>query len=289
MPASHARILARLAGRRCLRAIAAPARRGAPMPVEPTADTTRYVAPEPRRPRPALTALSQDGADRFAMVPLARRSPFDRLVRDRGHRDRALPGRRRPHGAGVRRRAGRLRRPGPAARAARQLLGRARGRHAGAPPRPRSAAAPTLRAVFPVPANDCAALRPGTSTVDLDRATLLPLRAVTRRPGSPPGGAADAGPPRRRPRSPPGCSGRCRPARRRGRRVDQGFRRTSPAARRRAPPLRPAAARRRPGRLRPGRVRVGAALGDHRGRRGRSRPGPTCSRRCTPAAGSAWS
>jgi len=152
--------------------------------VEPSADTTRYVA-RVLDARGAVTALSQDGADRFAMVPLARRSPFDRLVRVAGTETVRFPGG-----------GGRTVRAYPAAPDGfggldllrvplASVLGRARaGTLALRPVRVGGRAA--LRAVFPVPANDCAALRPGKSTVDLDRATLLPLQAVTRRPGSPP-------------------------------------------------------------------------------------------------------
>ncbi|HTI34025.1 MAG TPA: hypothetical protein VL422_10145, partial [Miltoncostaea sp.] len=48
--------------------------------VQPTADTTRFVlrVVDARGP---LTTVSQDGADRFTMLPLAPRSPLDRVVR----------------------------------------------------------------------------------------------------------------------------------------------------------------------------------------------------------------
>jgi len=43
----------------------------------------------------------------------------------------------------------------------------------------------TLRGTVRLGANDCAGLRGGTRTIDLDAATLLPVRVVTRRSGAP--------------------------------------------------------------------------------------------------------
>lgn len=151
--------------------------------VEPTADTTRFVlrVVDARGP---VTAVSQDGADRFTMLPLALRSPFDRVVRVRGTETARFAGG-----------SGRTVRGHPAAPDGfggldlldvplDSVVGRARaGTLALRPVTVGGRAA--LRTTFPVPANDCAALRRGTATVDLDRATLLPLRYVTRRAGAP--------------------------------------------------------------------------------------------------------
>ena len=131
----------------------------AAVPVEPTADTTRYVARalDARRP---VTALSQDGADRFAMVPLARRSPFDRLVRVAGTETVRFPGG-----------GGRTVRAFPAApdgfggldllrvRSTACSAAPAAGTLALRPGRVGGRAA--LRGMFPLPANDCAGAAAG--------------------------------------------------------------------------------------------------------------------------------
>ena len=155
--------------------------------------------------------------------------------------------------------------------------------------RPRPAVARHCAARSGWAATTAPALRGGVRTIDLDRATLLPLRIRTQRAGAraevvtlapralnrpAPGGRIPAGGPDRRRRPAPD---------------DQGFRRTSPAAAARNLPYTPELPRRA--------CRTGSRSRCPAGRRGRtppaprarSRPGGRCSRRCTPAAGSAWS
>ncbi len=173
------RSLAATAGALCA-ALAGPAT--AAVPVEPTADTTRYVALVVVGS--SATEISQDGADRFASLPRLGQGPLPRLVRSRG-----LETTRDEGGGAV------VRRTFPAApdgyagldlveRSLQPLLARAR--EGAVTLRPaRVARAATLRGAIRLAPNDCAALRGGVRTMDLDPATLLPVRVIDRRAGTP--------------------------------------------------------------------------------------------------------
>jgi len=175
------------------------------------------------------TALAVGGPDRFAARPLRGiLGPLGSLVVNRGLQTqfsdgsgirvaRTFPA--APDGAGL----WQLLSP-----SSDTLLARARGGSAPLSPA-RAEGRATLRGTVRLGANDCAGFRGGVRTLDLDRATLLPLRIRTQRAGARAEVVTLA--PRALNRPLPAAA--FRPAGPIGAgdvRDDQGFRRTSPAA-----------------------------------------------------------
>jgi hypothetical protein len=129
------------------------------------------------------SGIAWGGPDRYAVRPAVGAGPLGWLVDDRGLQTSRYTG----GGAEVRRTF-------PAAPdgytlldlidpSLDTLLGRARGGTL-ALARRRVGGVATLRGTLTVGANDCAGLRGGTKTIDLDAATLLPVRVQTRRSGA---------------------------------------------------------------------------------------------------------
>ncbi|HMN99489.1 MAG TPA: hypothetical protein PKD59_08755 [Miltoncostaeaceae bacterium] len=185
------------------------------------------------------TSLAVGGPDRFAARPLAGEiGPLGSLVVNRGLRTEFLDG------SGIR-----IARTFPAAPdgaglwqllspSSDTLLARVRGGTASLTPA-RFAGRASLRGTVRLGGNDCAGLRGGVRTIDLDRATLLPLRVRTQRAGARAEVVTVA--PRALNRPVPAAAFRLAgPIRAGDPRLDQGFRRTSPAAAARNLPYAPA-------------------------------------------------
>ena len=193
--------------------------------VTPTTDATRFVARVSYGAGVSVIVV-QDGADASAILPALGPSPFGRLVRARG-RDTS-----RSAGGGTS-----VVRTYPAAPdgyavldlidpSLDTFLNRARTgtttlRAA------RVGAVATLRGTIRLGPNDCAGLRGGARTIDIDSGTLLPVRIITRRAGSPTTTLRI-----RVVRTTSVPEAALAPLRLRGDvfRDDQGFRRTTPAA-----------------------------------------------------------
>lgn len=175
------------------------------------------------------TALAVGGPDRFAARPLRGEiGPLGSLVVNRGLETRFLDGSgirvartfpAQPDGAGL----WQLLSP-----SSDTLVARARGGTATLAPA-RFAGRATLRGTVRLGGNDCAGLRGGVRTIDLDRATLLPLRIRTQRAGARAEVVTLAPRALNRP-VPAGAFRPTGPVRGDDQRPDQGFRRTSPAA-----------------------------------------------------------
>jgi hypothetical protein len=174
------------------------------------------------------TALAVGGPDRFAARPLRDIGPLGSLVVDRGLQTQFLDG------SGIR-----VARTFPAAPdgaglwallspSSDTLVARARAGSASLTPA-RALGRATLRGTVRLGGNDCAGLRGGVRSIDLDRATLLPVRIPTQRAGSRAEVVTLA--PRALNRPVPAAAFRpAGPIRAGDPRLDQGFRRTSPAA-----------------------------------------------------------
>jgi hypothetical protein len=182
--------------------------------------------------------LRWGGPDRFAAVPHGARPPLERIVRDGGLETSTFAG----GGGSVVRRTFAASPDGFTALdlvdgSIETLLARAR---AGATTlvSGRVGAHATLRGTVRLSPNDCAGLRGGVKTIDLDARTLLPLRIVTRRAGARAGTVRLTGL-RVNPALAPRAFRALRP---RGSvfRDDQGFRRVGPLAAARNLPYVPA-------------------------------------------------
>ena len=174
------------------------------------------------------TSLAVGGPDRFAARPLRGAiGPLESLVINRGLQTefsdgggirvaRTFPA--APDGAGL----WQLFSP-----SSDTLLARARGGQVTLS-RATAGGRATLRGTVRLGGNDCAGLRGGVRTIDLDRATLLPLRIRTQRAGARAEVVTLA--PRALNRPVPAAAFRpAGPIRAGDQRLDQGFRRTSPA------------------------------------------------------------
>jgi hypothetical protein len=176
-----------------------------------------------------VSALAVGGPDRFASRPVRGTAPpLGGLVVSRGLQTQFLDGSgiriartfpAEPDGAGLWTRYS----PSSATLLARVRAGTATLRPA------RAGRRAALRGTVRLAANDCAGLRGGVRTIDLDRATLLPLRIRTRRAGA----RAQTGTLIPRAINPAISSAAFRPAGPLAAgdpRLDEGFRRVPPAA-----------------------------------------------------------